>query len=157
MHASSGARAARARTRHGNTAARLSRVPLFMNVTRTVDPLIRGWFLLVSRDAVDRVTPPKRHGLRSQADIRGPRKAFSKKVGWDEMARGAQGVEKRKQQQIQSSPVIYDAFSRSNRDFRKSAIILPSDSPLFPLHDYHPSWTRCCRNFLRETCDLGTR
>lgn len=93
MHASSGARAARARTRHGNTAARLSRVPLFMNVTRTVDPLIRGWFLLVSRDAADRVTPLKRHGLRSQADIRGPRKHSAKKWGggtrWQEVCRAS--------------------------------------------------------------------
>lgn len=71
------------------------------------------------------------------------------------MARGVQGVEKRKQQQIQSSPVIYDAFSRSNRDFRKSAIILPSDSPLFPLHDYYPSWTRCCEIFYEKRAMLA--
>lgn len=135
MHASSGVRA---RTRHGNTATRVSRVPLFMNVTRTVDPLIRGCFLLVSREPETELHPPKPRWMRSHADIRGPsRKKQRGERGW------IGGVEKRGPERIQSSAVIYDAFSRSNRDFRKSAIILPPDSSLFPPHDRHRSYPSC--------------
>lgn len=100
---------------------RLSRVPLFMNVTRTLarPPYIRGWFLLVSRDIpyTERHPPIPRNAARGATPIFADRERSIRQKsgrGWLRDAAGALKRENNDRFKVLGR-IIYEAFSRGNR------------------------------------------
>lgn len=103
----------------------LSRVPLFMNVTRTLH-LIPGFYFCLAR-----ATTLKRNGMWGGVVVdrskKRRRKGMRFKGGGERRER--RGERKRERVRVRSKVrlLFMMLFPRNNRDFRKSAIALPPD------------------------------
>lgn len=124
----------------------LSRVPLFMNVTRTLQP--PAFYFCLAR-----ATTLKRSGMRGREGVSwwtGAKSDGERGCGLRVEVR-EESVEKREREKVRVRSKVrllfMMLFPRNNRDFRKNAIAFPVDPfRLFPLH--YRFWSRNCYDLL---------